>query len=74
MASAKGVVDKLIVCGIIPKDCKDVATIELHRELERRSKRIAQTLATMVSLHQFAIKIAEEETFGQCLTHLTNLS
>ncbi len=59
--TAKKVVDKLVVNGIIPKEYKNVATCELHRELQRRSMRIVQVLASLVSLQQLGSRIIQDE-------------
>ena len=57
--TAKGIIDRLVRVGIVKQEfCKE-ATEELHRELSRRSRRVAQDLAMMASSHQFAMKIAQ---------------
>ena len=61
MSYAITIVDKLITKGIIPSDYRNDATKELHRELKRRSMRISQSLAMLVSAHQLAIRLANDE-------------
>lgn len=58
MASATTIVDRLVLMGIIPTECKDAAVFELHRELLRRSRRTALVLASLASTTQLALRFA----------------
>jgi hypothetical protein len=58
MASATKVIGHLVKVGIIPYECKNAAVRELHRELLRRSRRVATTLASLTSATQLALHAA----------------
>ena len=58
MASARSVVEKLIIKGVISAEFKDAATSELHRELTRRARRVSQFLAAAVTANQAALRYA----------------
>ena len=51
---SKSIIHKLVLSGLVPKEYEEVATRELDNELKRRSRRIARTLAALVSLKQLA--------------------
>lgn len=58
MAVANRVIDSLITAGLLTEEFREVAVEELHRELTRRSRRLSQVLAAMVSDHQMALHFA----------------
>ena len=58
MASAKSIVGKLVDRGIIPAEFEEVAVLELHRELTRRVRRTAHTLACLTADHQLGVRAA----------------
>lgn len=58
MASAKSIIGKLVIEGIIPPEFEEVAVRELHRELSRRVRRTAQTLAILTARTQLAMRYA----------------
>jgi len=66
MPTSTKIVEGLIARGLIPAEFKDVAVRELHRELSRRSKRVCLALATMVSVTQFATRVAENSLEAVC--------
>lgn len=59
MMTARRIVMRLVASGVIPEEYTEVATEELHRELTRRSKRVTQTLAALVSLQQLAVRFSQ---------------
>lgn len=59
MAAARSIVKHLVSRGLISQEFEDDATCELHRELSRRSRRVAHALAVMTSEHQLALHAAE---------------
>lgn len=54
MASARTIISRMVLLGVIPAEFEDAAVIELHRELTRRARRTAHTLATLASDVQLA--------------------
>lgn len=58
MASARKVISRLIVQGVIPAEFEEEAVVELNRELSRRARRTVQTLAILTSRHQLALRAA----------------
>lgn len=60
MATARKIVNRLIISGMIPPECKEEAVLELHQELIRRSRRVCATLAAAVSLNQLALRMADQ--------------
>ena len=54
MASARSIVDNLVSLGVIPAEFTDVAALELHRELMRRSRRVVMTLVALTSSAQLS--------------------
>jgi len=60
MLSATTIVSHLVDCGIIPSEFKDDAVVELHRELRRRSRRVAITIASLASLTLLSTHAAEK--------------
>jgi len=59
MIAAKDIIKQLVLKGVIPQEYAEEAAGELHRELSRRSRRVAQTLAVLTSTHQLAVGYAE---------------
>jgi len=57
--TAQDVIAGLVAQGVIPPEYRLAAERELDRELERRARRVSQTLAAMVSFHQLAVRCAE---------------
>lgn len=56
MLSARSIIGKLIDRGIISAEFEEDAVIELHRELSRRTRRTAQTLASLTADTQLALR------------------
>lgn len=57
--TAHKVIMKLVARGVIPEEYATAAEEELDRELMRRSRRLSQMMAALVSRNQFAFMHAE---------------
>lgn len=58
MACARAIISRLVEMGVIPEEYCEEAALELHRELSRRSRRVAQTLAAVASNTQLALRFS----------------